>query len=71
MNKSSIRQVISGITIVALIIAIYFFGMYLIGTFIKNAIAATIVDIVFKILIGTVTIIVTKFIIKVIIKVIV
>ena len=65
MNKSSIRQVISGVTISALIIAIYFFGMYLIGTFIKNAIAATIVDIIFKIVMGTIAIIITKFIIKV------
>lgn len=65
MNKSSIRQVISSVVIVAAIIAIYFLGMYIIGTFINNAIAATIVDIIYKIVIGVIAIIVTKFVIKV------
>ena len=64
MNKTSVRQVISSVLLSAMMIAIYFFGMYVIGTFISNAIAATIVDIIFKIVMGIIAIIITKFVIK-------
>ena len=64
MNITSVKSVVVGSLIVLSVIAIYFLGMYLIGMLIPNSLVATIVDILFKIAIGIISILLIKFAFK-------
>ncbi|MBQ9791410.1 MAG: CPBP family intramembrane metalloprotease, partial [Clostridia bacterium] len=65
MTKSNKKYILFGLISIVFTIALYFIGMTLIAKFINNAIASTIVDIIFKMVIGIGIIFLLKFVLKI------